>query len=68
VLKDMKQYRRMTDFLESSPQFMGTYVNLLNEAALRYFTAHAFPSGKWNTTFSRWFVNAARSPASRGIC
>jgi electron transfer flavoprotein-quinone oxidoreductase len=43
VLKDMKQYRRMTDFLESSPQFMGTYVNLLNEAALRYFTAHGIP-------------------------
>jgi electron transfer flavoprotein-quinone oxidoreductase len=30
----------MTEFLESTPHFMDTYVNLLNEAALRYFTAH----------------------------
>jgi electron transfer flavoprotein-quinone oxidoreductase len=40
VLKDLKQYRYMTIFLESTPHFMDTYVNLLNEAALRYFTAH----------------------------
>ncbi len=40
VLKDMKQYRRMTDFLVSSPHFMGTYIDFVNEAALRYFTAH----------------------------
>jgi electron transfer flavoprotein-quinone oxidoreductase len=40
VLKDMKQYRRMTDFLESSPHFMGTYMDFVNEAALRYFSAH----------------------------
>lgn len=43
VLKDMKQYRRMTDFLDSTPHFIGTYVNFLNEAALRYFTAHGMP-------------------------
>jgi len=43
VLKDMKQYRRMTDFLDSSPHFMGTYANFLNDAALRYFTAHGMP-------------------------
>lgn len=43
VLKDLKQYRRMTDFLDSTPYFMGTYVNYLNEAALRYFTAHGLP-------------------------
>ncbi len=40
VLKDLKQYRRMTDFLDSTPHFMGTYVNFMNDAALRYFTAH----------------------------
>ena len=40
VLKDMKQYRRMTDFLESSPHFMGTYMDFINDAALRYFSAH----------------------------
>ncbi len=43
VLKDLKQYRRMTDFLDSTPYFMKTYVNYLNEAALRYFTAHGIP-------------------------
>ncbi|NWG21187.1 MAG: FAD-dependent oxidoreductase [Chloroflexi bacterium] len=43
VLKDMKQYRHMTDFLDSTPGFMGTYANLLNDAALRYFTAHGIP-------------------------
>ncbi|NNJ11908.1 FAD-dependent oxidoreductase [Chloroflexales bacterium ZM16-3] len=43
VLKDMKQYRRMTDFLDSSPHFLGTYANFLNDAALRYFTAHGMP-------------------------
>lgn len=40
VLKDLKQYRRMGDFLDSTPHFMGTYVNFLNDAAQRYFTAH----------------------------
>lgn len=43
VMKDLKQYRRMTDFLETSPHFMGTYVNLLNDAVLRYFSAHGTP-------------------------
>lgn len=43
VLQDMKQYRRMTDFLDSNPQFMGTYANMLNDAALRYFSAHGTP-------------------------
>lgn len=43
VLKDMKQYRRMTDFLDSTPHFLGTYAGFLNEAALRYFTAHGRP-------------------------
>lgn len=43
VLKDLKQYRRMTDFLEATPYFLGTYVDFLNEAALRYFTAHGVP-------------------------
>lgn len=43
VLKDLKQYRRMTDFLDSTPHFMSTYVNYLNDAALRYFSAHGMP-------------------------
>lgn len=43
VLKDLKQYRRMTDFLDSTPHFMGTYVDFMNQAALRYFTAHGVP-------------------------
>ncbi len=43
VLKDLKQYRYMTDFLDTTPQLMDTYMNLLNDAALRYFTAHGMP-------------------------
>jgi electron transfer flavoprotein-quinone oxidoreductase len=43
VLKDLKQYRRITDFLESTPHFMGTYVDFMNDAALRYFTAQGMP-------------------------
>jgi electron transfer flavoprotein-quinone oxidoreductase len=43
VLKDLKQYRRMTDFLDSTPHFMKTYVDYLNEAAGRYFGAHGVP-------------------------
>jgi len=43
VLKDLRQYRRMTDFLDSTPDFIGTYVNFINEAAGRYFTAHGIP-------------------------
>lgn len=43
VLRDLKQYRRMTDFLDSAPHFMGTYINFINDAALRYFTAHGIP-------------------------
>ncbi|MBK1700108.1 FAD-dependent oxidoreductase [Thiococcus pfennigii] len=43
VLKDLKQYRRMTDLLDSTPHLLGTYVNFINEAAQRYFTAHGIP-------------------------
>jgi len=43
VLKDLKQYRRMTDFLDGSPHFMGTYSNFVNDAAERYFSAHDRP-------------------------
>jgi electron transfer flavoprotein-quinone oxidoreductase len=40
VLKDLKQYRRMSGFLDSEPHLMDTYPTFLNDAALRYFTAH----------------------------
>jgi len=43
VLKDLKQYRHLAEFLESTPHFMDTYVGLVNEAALRYFSAHGIP-------------------------
>jgi electron transfer flavoprotein-quinone oxidoreductase len=43
VLKDLKQYRRMTDFWDTAPHFLGIYTDFLNEAALRYFTAHGMP-------------------------
>ncbi len=40
VMKDLKQYRRMGDFLDETPHFMKTYVDFVNEAAMRYFGAH----------------------------
>ena len=43
VLKDLKQYRRMTDFLDGTPHFMKTYVDFVNDAAMRYFNAHDMP-------------------------
>ncbi len=43
VLKDLKQYRGMTDFLDSTPDFLGIYANFINDAARRYFTAHGIP-------------------------
>ncbi|HMQ51157.1 MAG TPA: FAD-dependent oxidoreductase [Anaerolineae bacterium] len=43
VLKDLKQYRHLTDFLGTTPHFMGTYIDFMNQAALRYFTAHDMP-------------------------
>jgi electron transfer flavoprotein-quinone oxidoreductase len=43
VMKDLKQYRYMTDFLDETPHFMDTYINLMNDAALRFFTAHGMP-------------------------
>ncbi len=43
VMKDLKQYRRMTDFLDGTPHFMKTYVDFVNDAAMRYFNAHDMP-------------------------
>lgn len=43
VMKDLRQYRRMTDFLDGAPHFMKTYVDFVNDAAMRYFNAHDMP-------------------------
>jgi electron transfer flavoprotein-quinone oxidoreductase len=43
VMKDLKQYRRMGDFLDETPHFMKTYVDFVNDAAMRYFNAHNMP-------------------------
>lgn len=43
VMKDLKQYRRLGDFLDETPHFMKTYVDWANEAAMRYFSAHNLP-------------------------
>ncbi|HQZ99112.1 MAG TPA: FAD-dependent oxidoreductase [Thermoflexales bacterium] len=43
VMKDLKQYRRMTDFLDETPHFMKTYIDFANDAAMRYFNAHGLP-------------------------
>ena len=41
--KGRKQYRRMNDFLDSTPHFVGTDVDFMNDAALRYSTAQGMP-------------------------
>jgi electron transfer flavoprotein-quinone oxidoreductase len=46
VLKDLKQYRRMTDFLGGNREFLGTYTTFVNDAALKFFTAHDTPKAE----------------------
>ena len=43
ILKDMKQYRRFSRFLETHPEFMGTYPAFLNDALGGFFSAYGKP-------------------------
>ncbi len=54
----------MTDFLDSTPYFMKTYVNYLNEAALRYFYAHGIPK---RTMEKRNYGHVLRTPLFFGV-
>ena len=46
VLKDLKQYRKMSAFLENHPEFMAVYPNFLNDALGMFFTGFGKPKGK----------------------
>jgi electron transfer flavoprotein-quinone oxidoreductase len=43
ILPDLKQYRNFSHFLETHPEFMGTYPAFLNEALGRFFSAYGKP-------------------------
>ncbi len=46
VLKDLKQYRKMSAFLENHPEFMSVYPDFLNDAMGMFFTGFGKPKGK----------------------
>jgi len=43
ILKDLKQYRGFSRFLETHPQFMDVYPNFVNDAIGQFFTAYGKP-------------------------
>lgn len=43
ILKDLKQYRGFSKFLETHPQFMDVYPNFVNDAIGQFFTAYGKP-------------------------
>jgi electron transfer flavoprotein-quinone oxidoreductase len=43
ILKDLKQYRGFSRFLETHPQFMEVYPNFLNDALGQFFSAYGKP-------------------------
>jgi electron transfer flavoprotein-quinone oxidoreductase len=43
ILKDLKQYRKFSSFLESHPEFMKVYPNFLNDALGQFFSAYGKP-------------------------
>ncbi|MCJ7733470.1 MAG: hypothetical protein MUP11_02885, partial [Anaerolineales bacterium] len=45
VLKDLKQYRKMSAFLKNHPAFMDIYPTFLNDALGMFFTGFGKPKG-----------------------
>jgi flavin-dependent dehydrogenase len=43
ILKDLKQYRGFSRFLETHPQFMEVYPSFLNDALGQFFSAYGKP-------------------------
>ncbi len=43
ILKDLKQYRGFSRFLETHPQFMDVYPNFLNDSLGQFFSAYGKP-------------------------
>lgn len=46
IMKDLKQYRKFSRFLEKHPQFMGTYPAFLNDAMETFFSSQGKPKHK----------------------
>jgi len=46
ILQDLKQYRKFSHFLETHPEFMGTYPAFLNDALGSFFSAYGKPKRK----------------------
>lgn len=46
VLKDLKQYRKMSAFLANHPEFMDVYPAFMNDALGMFFTGFGKPKGK----------------------
>ncbi len=46
ILKDLKQYRSFAKFLETHPEFMGVYPDLLNDLLGQFFSAYGKPKRK----------------------
>ena len=46
VLRDLKQYRHVTDFLGDDPSFLGTYTTFANDAVMRFFSSHNMPKAE----------------------
>jgi len=46
VLKDLKQYRKMSAFLKNHPDFMDIYPTFLNDALGMFFTGFGKPKGE----------------------
>jgi len=43
ILKDMKQYRNFSRFLETHPEFMDAYPSFINDALGQFFSAYGMP-------------------------
>ena len=43
ILRDLKQYRRFSKFLETHPQFMDVYPSFLNDSLGQFFSAYGKP-------------------------
>ena len=46
ILKDLKQYRKMSAFLKNHPEFMDIYPAFMNDALGMFFTGFGKPKGK----------------------
>lgn len=65
VLQDLHQYRNLSHFLESHPQFMDVYPNFLNDALGMFFTGYGKPKKQLYRDMLRSLTS--RRPLTRSI-